>query len=68
MSWRTGAKMFREMWPIMEKHLANDDEQWRVEFLAAVLTVFLDCDVDPNDLERLHPEIDRALEIANPPL
>jgi len=60
--------MFREMWPIMEKHLANDDEQWRVEFLAAVLTVFLDCDVDPNDLERLHPEIDRALEIANPPL
>lgn len=68
MSWRTGAKMFREMWPIMEKHLANDDEQWRVEFLAELLGVFLACDVDSLDLERIHPEIDRALKIANPPL
>jgi hypothetical protein len=68
MSWRTGAAMFREMWPTMQKHLACDDEEWRVEFLAAVLKVFLECDMCPNDVQHIHPEIDRALEIADPPL
>jgi hypothetical protein len=60
MAWRTGAELFREMWPLIVARVKPDD--FRAEFVEHFLAYFIECDVDPTDLKGLHPEIDRALE------
>jgi hypothetical protein len=59
-SWRAGAKLFREMWPLIQAHVPED--QFRVEFVRDLLRFFMDCDMDGTDVRRMHPEIDRALD------
>jgi hypothetical protein len=60
MSWRAGAQLFREIWPLIQVHVPEDD--FRAEFLRDLLGFFVDCDMDGADLRQVHPEIDRALE------
>jgi hypothetical protein len=59
-SWRAGAKLFREIWPLIQVHIP--DQEFRFEFERDLLHFFLDCDVDPTDLQGFHQDIDRALE------
>ena len=61
MSWRAGARLFREIWPLIEAH--EPPGEFREEFLLGLLDLFLGSDVDSNDLIGLHPEVDHALEI-----
>ncbi|HUG94207.1 MAG TPA: hypothetical protein VML55_25485 [Planctomycetaceae bacterium] len=59
-SWRSGAKLFREMWPLIQTHIPEGEV--RDEFVRDLLDFFMDCDMDGTDLRRLHPEIDKALD------
>jgi hypothetical protein len=63
MAWRTGAQLFSEMWPLIKARVKPDD--FRAEFVETLLAYFLECDVDPDDLEGLDPEVDRALARLN---
>ena len=60
MRWRAGAKLFREMWPLIKAHVPEDN--FRAEFVRDLLSFFMDCDMDGTDLRRVHPEIDKALD------
>ena len=63
MSWRSGAKLFREMWPLIQRHVSEDE--FRVEFVRDLIEFFRACDMDGSDLRRLDPEIDRVLDSLN---
>ena len=63
MAWRTGAQLFAEMWPLIKARVKPDD--FRAEFVHTLLAYFLECDVDPDDLEGLDPEVDAALARLN---
>ncbi len=69
MSWRTGSKLFIEIFPLV---LANiPDQEERVEFLGDLLQVFMKGDMDTYDVEDVHPDIRAAMraigaEIAEP--
>ena len=65
MSWRAGASLFREMWPLIQAHIP--EEEFRVEFLRDLLLLFFSCDVDPTDVRGLHPEVDRVIEDIDRP-
>ena len=60
MSWRAGATLFREMFPLIQRHVPEDD--FRAEFVRELLDFFQRCDMDGTDLRRVHPEIDKALD------
>lgn len=60
MSWRDGAKLFCDIWPLIQLHVREDD--FRKEFLRDLIEFFIDCDVDGTDLRRVHTEIDQALD------
>ena len=60
MSWRAGAHLFRDMWPLIQKHVP--DREWRGEFIRDLIDYFQQCDMDGADLRRIHPEIDQALD------
>jgi hypothetical protein len=60
MSWRAGAQLFREIWPLIQLHVPPDE--FRAEFVRDLIRFFADCDMDSTDLRRLHPEIDAALD------
>ena len=60
MSWRAGAKLFREMWPLIQRNIPEDD--FRAEFIRDLIDFFQGCDMDGTDLRRIHPEIDKALD------
>ncbi len=59
MSWRAGEKLFREMWPLIQRHVPEDG--FRAEFVRDLIDFFQSCDMDGTGLRRLHPEIDKAL-------
>jgi hypothetical protein len=59
-SWRAGARLFRAMWPLIQRHIPEAD--FRAEFVKDLLGLFMDCDMDGSDLRRVHPEIDKALD------
>lgn len=60
MSWRTGAKLFCEMWPLLQSHLPKRAE--RQEFLQDLLGLMLKWDLDATDVADLHPEVRSALK------
>ena len=60
MSWRAGAKLFRDMWPLIQTHVPEVD--FRAELVKDLLSLFMDGDMDGTDLRRMHPEIDKALD------
>jgi len=69
MSWRTGSKLFIEIWPIIRSNIEGRDE--RIEFTGRLLRLFVDDDMDPYDVEDVDPDIRAAMrkvgiEIAEP--
>ena len=52
--------MFREMWPLIQKYVPEDD--FRADFVRDLLSLLLDCDMEGADLRCFHPEIDEALD------
>jgi len=60
MSWRNGARLFVELWPLIQRHVPEDD--FRAEFLRGLIDFFQRCDMDGTDIRRTHPEIDKALD------
>jgi hypothetical protein len=63
LSWRAGAELFRDIWPLIQTHVPDDE--FRAELLRDLLEYFMDCDMDGVDLRRVHPEIDRALDLLD---
>jgi HEAT repeat protein len=59
MSWRSGAKLFTEMWPLLQARIPESAR--RQEFLGRLLALFLEWDVDPENLADLHSEVRQAL-------
>ncbi len=69
MSWRSGSKLFIEIWPAIQRNIP--DQELRVEFTANLLRLFVQDDMDPYDVEDVHPDIRAAMrkagiEIAEP--
>jgi hypothetical protein len=60
MSWRAGARLFRDIWPLIQLHVP--DQPFRAEFIRDLIDFLQKCDLDGTDLRRLHPEIDTALD------
>jgi hypothetical protein len=58
-SWRSGSSLFREMWPLPQARIP--DARLRQEFLGRILALFLEWDVDPENLADLHTEVCQAL-------
>jgi hypothetical protein len=63
MSWRTGSTLFIEMWPLIQKNISDREE--RVEFTAQLLEIFINQDMDPFDVEDVHPDIRAAMRTAD---
>lgn len=59
MSWRSGSSMFLEFWPLLQKHIP--DQAHRIEFTANLLNLFVRDDMDPWEVEDVHPDIRAAL-------
>src|SRR5689334_3574176 len=69
MSWRTGSKLFIEMWPLIQANIK--DRQERIDFTAELLKLFVKEDMDAWDVEDVHPDIRAAMlhagiEISEP--
>jgi len=62
MSWRSGSSLFIDIWPSIEKHIPERD--LRIEFTAKLLKVFVRDDMDPYDIEDVHPDIRAAMRLA----
>jgi hypothetical protein len=60
-SWRSGAQLFGEIWPLLQARIP--DPALRREFLGPLLALFLEWDTDPEDLADLHPEVRQALVV-----
>ena len=59
MSWRTGSKLFIEIFPLVQTSVPDREE--RVRFLGDLLRVFMKGDMDPYDVEDLHPDVRAAM-------
>ncbi|MBV9852569.1 MAG: hypothetical protein JO250_23130 [Armatimonadetes bacterium] len=59
MSWRTGSKLFIEIWPLIQANIPDREE--RIEFTGELLEVFTRGDMDPWDVEDVHPDIRAAM-------
>jgi hypothetical protein len=69
MSWRTGSKLFIEIWPLIQANIIDKEE--RIEFTGELLQIFTRQDMDTWDVEDVHPDIRAAMrhvgiEIAEP--
>ena len=69
MSWRTGSQLFIEMWPLIQANITDNED--RIEFTGQLLQVFVREDMNPWDVEDVHPDIRAAMrhvgiEIAEP--
>ena len=62
MSWRTGSKLFAEMWPLIQSHI--EDRKHRIEFTASLLKQMVRDDMDPFDVEDIHPDVRAAMTKA----
>lgn len=59
MSWRSGSKLFAEMWPVIQANIP--DEEHRIEFTGNLLTLLVENDMDPSDIEDIHPDVRAAM-------
>ena len=62
MSWRGGSKLFTEMWPLIQANIPNNEH--RIEFTASLLTLMAENDMDPYDVEDIHPDVRAAMRTA----
>jgi hypothetical protein len=61
--------LFIEIWPAVQANIP--DRQLRIEFMGKLLPLFVEDDMDPYDVEDVHPDIRAAMrhagiEIAKP--
>jgi hypothetical protein len=66
MSWRAGAKLFWDIWPKVKD--AIPETEFSGEFTTSLLTLFLDCDLDPCEMRGGDPEIDTLMNKVDPEL
>lgn len=59
MSWRTGSKLFLEIWPAIKANITDQEE--RIEFTAALIHVFVQEDMDTWEIEDVDPDIRKAI-------
>jgi hypothetical protein len=59
MAWRTGSKLFLEMWPLIESNITDRVE--RIDFTARLLRLFVEEDIDTYDVEDAHADVRAAL-------
>ena len=69
MSWRAGSKLFTEMWPLIQANIP--DREHRIDFTGYLLDRMIQDDMDPSDVEDLHPDVRAAMrevgiEISDP--
>ncbi|MES3023446.1 MAG: hypothetical protein V4857_17925 [Pseudomonadota bacterium] len=62
MSWRSGSKLFSEIWPSIQSNIP--DRELRIEFTSKLLPLFLRQDMDPFDVEDIHPDVRAAMRVA----
>ena len=62
MSWRSGSKLFIEIWPAVRSNIP--DRELRIEFTADLLELFVRNDMDAYDVEDVHPDIRAAMRRA----
>ncbi len=62
MSWRSGSKLFAEMWPLIQANIP--DREHRVDFTARLLRQMVRDDMDPFDVEDLHSDVRAAMHRA----
>jgi hypothetical protein len=62
MSWRGGANLFIDIWPVIQRHLPEHD--FRVKFTAEFLKLLVKYDLDPFYVEAVHPEVRKAMRRA----
>jgi hypothetical protein len=59
MSWRTGSRVFVEIWYVIHANIDDADE--RIALTADLLRLFIERDLDPWDVEGLHPDVRAAI-------
>jgi hypothetical protein len=59
MSWRTGGKLFAEIWPAIQANIPDQNE--RIELTGALLQLFIARDMDPWDVEDIHADVRSAM-------
>lgn len=59
MSWRTGSKLFLEIWPSIKANIPDREE--RTEFTAELVRLFVKEDMDTWDIEDVDPDIRAAI-------
>ena len=59
MSWRTGSKLFLEIWPVIKANIPDREE--RIEFTAALIQVFVQEDMDTWEIEDVDLDIRKAI-------
>ena len=69
MSWRSGSKLFAEMWPLIQQNIP--DREHRIEFTGFLLERMVGDDMDPFDVVDIHPDVRAAMrqvgiEISDP--
>jgi hypothetical protein len=62
MSWRTGSKLFIEIWPSILSNI--EDREQRIEFTGALIKLFVREDMDTYDIEDVHADIRAAMREA----
>ena len=62
MSWRSGSSLFIEMWPLIQARIADRDH--RIDFTGNLLKLMVQDDMDPYDVEDVHPEVREAMQRA----
>lgn len=62
MSWRAGSKLFAEMWPLIQSNI--HDREHRIDFTRNLLELMVKDDMDPYDIEDVHPEVRAAMRAA----
>lgn len=62
MSWRSGSKLFVEMWPLIQANIP--DREHRIDFTATLLEQMVGDDMDPVDVEDIHPDVREAMHQA----
>lgn len=62
MSWRAGSTLFAEMWPLIQSNI--QDRGHRIEFTSKLLKLMVRDDMDPYDIEDIHPDVRAAMRAA----
>jgi hypothetical protein len=55
--------LFTEIWPKVQANIS--DPEMRIEFTAKLLELFVRQDMDPSEVEDIHPEIRAAMRQAD---